>query len=582
MIINNMTGGKKYPVTSPEGYINDKGYINGELSTIEKFKTAQGTFPSSGYTSIFYANNKYYSLNGNSNKVAISDDGIIWAESTMNINLNNGYYYNIAYGNGKFVVGRNNTFYVSDDCVNWTTVEMPAEEDSGSNWGGTDLPFGLQIWDIAYNNGKFVAIGSRESGVDGHGCLLTSSDGINWEEKYYAYSSWLVSGNGKFVLVLEGPGFLTYSEDGIIWDIADVEVTDYTTYLEYADDKFIFLDVASHKIYHSEDGVTWQESSHSTLSEQNYPSRISGADGLYMISYDDYAIISRDCINWELATEEWMLNAFSCNGKYVTIDGTTITYYDYIDEVVIPLPSNTYLDGVEYINTDVGVIEATEIIPTTKNQIIPAGNYLKGDQTIKGDANLVASNIAKGKNIFGVTGTYDPMSISNILGKPIKCIGYKEFSGSEANIRYNNSTYYVAALAANTSFTITCDQDIVAVCFWMYPGYTNGFAYWIFPTSGAAGVKYPYSVLGNSSATIPSTIPATDTNSHFAFDKFNVSTSKYTIGISGSSPVLTTSNGFLTINSRNLVWNNPTLLYLGTSSSIQTGAKIGLYAYGYS
>ena len=51
---------------------------------------------------------------------------------------------------------------------------------------------------------------------------------------------------------------------------------------------------------------------------------------------------------------------------------------------------------------------AATITPGTSNQIIAAGQYLAGDQTVKGDANLVAANIAKGKNIFGVTGTYDP------------------------------------------------------------------------------------------------------------------------------------------------------------------------------
>ncbi len=49
---------------------------------------------------------------------------------------------------------------------------------------------------------------------------------------------------------------------------------------------------------------------------------------------------------------------------------------------------------------------ATTYTPGTQNQTIASGNYLSGTQTIKGDANLVAGNIAKGKSIFGVTGSY--------------------------------------------------------------------------------------------------------------------------------------------------------------------------------
>ncbi len=49
---------------------------------------------------------------------------------------------------------------------------------------------------------------------------------------------------------------------------------------------------------------------------------------------------------------------------------------------------------------------ATTYTPGTVNQTIASGQYLSGAQTIKGDANLVAGNIAKGKSIFGVSGSY--------------------------------------------------------------------------------------------------------------------------------------------------------------------------------
>ena len=49
---------------------------------------------------------------------------------------------------------------------------------------------------------------------------------------------------------------------------------------------------------------------------------------------------------------------------------------------------------------------ATTYTPTTSNQTIAAGTYCSGVQTIKGDANLKAENIASGVSIFGVTGTH--------------------------------------------------------------------------------------------------------------------------------------------------------------------------------
>lgn len=50
---------------------------------------------------------------------------------------------------------------------------------------------------------------------------------------------------------------------------------------------------------------------------------------------------------------------------------------------------------------------AATITPGTTNQTIAAGTYLTGVQTIAGDADLVAGNIKKNVNIFGVTGTFE-------------------------------------------------------------------------------------------------------------------------------------------------------------------------------
>ena len=55
---------------------------------------------------------------------------------------------------------------------------------------------------------------------------------------------------------------------------------------------------------------------------------------------------------------------------------------------------------------------AATYTPTTSDQTISAGQYLSGAQTIKGDANLVAGNILKDVEIFGVIGTLALPAIS--------------------------------------------------------------------------------------------------------------------------------------------------------------------------
>ena len=62
--------------------------------------------------------------------------------------------------------------------------------------------------------------------------------------------------------------------------------------------------------------------------------------------------------------------------------------------------------GTKTATKQLTVQAAQTITPGTSNKTIASGRYLTGTQTIKGDANLIAANIAAGVSIFGVTGTH--------------------------------------------------------------------------------------------------------------------------------------------------------------------------------
>lgn len=70
-----------------------------------------------------------------------------------------------------------------------------------------------------------------------------------------------------------------------------------------------------------------------------------------------------------------------------------------------------YSGGTKYTGS-INSKSAQTYTPTTSDQTISAGQYLSGAQTIKGDANLTAGNIAKNVTIFGVTGSLSAAVIS--------------------------------------------------------------------------------------------------------------------------------------------------------------------------
>lgn len=116
----------------------------------------------------------------------------------------------------------------------------------------------------------------------------------------------------------------------------------------------------------------------------------------------------------------------------LTIEGANITvpkgYYE--TDVVAEVPTTTqatptisttstgkitatvsqsagYIEaGTKTATHQLDVQAAQTITPSTSDKTIAAGKYLTGTQTIKGDANLKAANIAEGVSIFGVVGTH--------------------------------------------------------------------------------------------------------------------------------------------------------------------------------
>lgn len=121
-------------------------------------------------------------------------------------------------------------------------------------------------------------------------------------------------------------------------------------------------------------------------------------------------------------------------------------------------------------------LNANWIIPGTADKVIAAGNYLAGAQTIAGDANLIPANIAKGKSIFGVAGTFAGSSATNNLLTDFTPGSYADtayIKFQTITLGFSPSVIFVYLTAAN-KFSVAVYIKNIGINGISY-GYSNGY-----------------------------------------------------------------------------------------------------------
>lgn len=106
---------------------------------------------------------------------------------------------------------------------------------------------------------------------------------------------------------------------------------------------------------------------------------------------------------------------------------------------------------------------AETITPSTSDQVISSGQYLAGDQTIQGDANLLPENIVSGVSIFGVTGTHeDSSSDSGIDTSDATATRADILAGKTAYVNGKKVTGGYKLTSATISSSITSDATSIS------------------------------------------------------------------------------------------------------------------------
>ncbi|NRT76288.1 hypothetical protein [Clostridium beijerinckii] len=151
-----------------------------------------------------------------------------------------------------------------------------------------------------------------------------------------------------------------------------------------------------------------------------------------------------------------------------------------------------YHDGTGKVTQSIPTKAGTTINPSTSQQVIPAGQYLSGDQIIKGDLNLTPDNILLNKSIFGVIGSVKGLKTANgslnfdvsttrgiNFTLPTQSFTVVAWIVYEPNIysywgssNLNLSTYYLSNGAGNIGQTTFRTSNIPMYC-------NNGTMYWV-------------------------------------------------------------------------------------------------------
>ncbi len=137
---------------------------------------------------------------------------------------------------------------------------------------------------------------------------------------------------------------------------------------------------------------------------------------------------------------------------------------------------------------------AQTITPSTTDKTISSGVYLTGTQTIKGDSNLVASNIVSGKSIFGVTGsaTTSQQVQIKVTNNATTCTAY--FGTTSQSLPTSKTTSFYMDTNNVIVFSIGSDEDVDTSS--SNATYQDGI------TNSSSGIRARfYSVTGTSAIT---------------------------------------------------------------------------------
>ncbi|MCP3950900.1 MAG: hypothetical protein GY697_01560 [Desulfobacterales bacterium] len=226
--------------------------------------------------SVSFANDKFIGT-GDAGRIFESSDGINWVELSESITNNKLTF--IAFGNNRFIASEYRDVLISSqDGKIWSKIpSVPANlfardltfiddkfyvlsddklhsSSDGNSWTSITLP--CDGHKLIYANGLYVVIGYQSK-------IITSSDAIAWTEVWagdpFGFLYGVGYGNNEFIASYKSGTGANYviltSDDGLTWENM-AEIAFPLTSFTYANDFFVASSTYG-RIYSSADGLTW-------------------------------------------------------------------------------------------------------------------------------------------------------------------------------------------------------------------------------------------------------------------------------------------------------------------------------------
>jgi len=250
---------------------------------------------------------------------------------TINYNLPEGTWRDIAYGNGVYVaIGDGLKVAYSYDCVTWNIVDVSGllnnldtvstalyvvwgndrfviqiyysdqilYSSDGIEWHAASLP-SFEYWHgIAYGNGRFVVV---SHGSMGSKVAAYSDDAITWTPTVLSTSalwSQMTFGNGTFVAAATNLGYINYSTDnGVTWNASNLPDECYCANIAFGNGVFVAIDHSSGNTgVYSNDGSNWTKVELPVSAKWEFI--LYNGNKFLAASSDAHFIYSSDGITW--------------------------------------------------------------------------------------------------------------------------------------------------------------------------------------------------------------------------------------------------------------------------------------------